>query len=237
MIDLHCHLIFETDDGAKTIENSINMFREAAEAGFTEICCTPHYIEPQYIKTKSENKKKLAIIKKRLEEEGIGVKVYLGNEIYITENVHELIEENKCSTIADTDFVLVEFPMTFRSYIAEPEIENLISHGYTVILAHPERYSYVQKDISFLDDYIEKGVYLQSNYESLIGKYGHNAKKTLIKLLKEQKIDLLSTDNHREDSTYTKMDKILKKLKKYVDEDYYASLVSGTQKNILKNIK
>lgn len=236
MIDLHCHLIYQTDDGAKTIENSIAMIKEAANAGFTKICCTPHYLAPQYTKTKLENFEKLEKMKQILNEQNIDVELFLGNEIYIVENISELIKSQKVSTIADTSFILVEFPMNFKSFIAEDEIDNLITSGYNVILAHPERYSYVQKDIKFLDDFIERGVYLQGNYESLLGKYGNNAKKTLIKLLKQQKIDLLSTDTHKEQSTYTKMDKILKVLSKYAKGEYLQSIIEGNQKNILKNI-
>lgn len=236
MIDLHCHLIYSTDDGAKDLDNSISILKEARDAGFKQICCTPHYLAPQFIKTKNENQDKLEVMKKRLKEENIDIELFLGNEIYVTENINELIKAGKVSTIADTDYVLVEFPLTFKTYIAEVEIDNLIAHGYSVILAHPERYSYVQKDIGFLDDYIEKGVYLQGNYESLLGKYGNNAKKTLIKLLKQQKIDLLSTDVHRENSAYTKMDKVLKVLRKYVKDDYFYALTEGTEKNILKNL-
>lgn len=235
MIDLHCHLVYATDDGSRDIDSSIRMLKEARDAGFKQICCTPHYLAPQYIKTKHENQEKLEVMKKRLKEENIDIELFLGNEIYITENTSELIQTGKASTIADTDFVLVEFPLTFKSYISEQEIDSLIANGYNVILAHPERYSYVQKDIGYLDDYIERGVYLQGNYESLLGKYGNNAKKTLIKLIKQQKIDLLSTDNHKENSTYTKMDKILKVLHKYAKDEYFYTLTEGTCKNILKN--
>ena len=236
MIDLHCHLIFDTDDGAETIENSIGMIKEAATSGFTKICCTPHYLSPEYVKTKQENFEKLELIKQRVKDENINVELFLGNEVYITENISDLIQCGKISTIADTNFILVEFPMNFKPYFAENEIDNLIVNGYNVILAHPERYIYVQKDIKFLDAFIEKGVYLQGNYESIIAKYGHNAKKTLIKLLKQQKIDLLSTDNHRENSTYTKMDKILKSLRKYVKKEYFEAITEENQKKILKKM-
>lgn len=236
MIDLHCHLIYDTDDGAKEIDNSINMIKEAAKAGFKKICCTPHYLVPQYAKTKAENIEKLEKIKEKLAEENIDVELFLGNEVYVVDNIYELIESNKVSTINDTNYVLIEFPMTFKSFIAEDEVDSLISHGYNVILAHPERYSYVQKDITYLDTFIERGVYLQGNYETLLGKYGNNAKKTLIKLIKEEKIDLLSTDNHKEKSTYTKMDKILKVLRKYAKDEYFESLTALTQEQILKNL-
>ena len=236
MIDLHCHLIYDTDDGAKDIEDSIEMVKEAAEAGFRKICCTPHYLSPQYIKTKKENLEKLKRIKQKINELNINIELFLGNEIYVTENIDELIKNEEVSTIADTDFVLIEFPMNFKTYIMEEEVDDLISCGYNVILAHPERYSYVQKDIAFLDSYIEKGVYLQGNYESLLGKYGNTARKTLIKLLKKEKIDLMSTDNHKKKSTYVKMDKILKILKKYAKNDYFDSITTSNQESILKNI-
>lgn len=236
MIDLHCHIIFDTDDGAIDLENSINILREAYEAGFTKICCTPHYIVSQYIKTKSENLDKLNLIKEKLKEENIDIELYLGNEVYVTNNMKELIDEEKVSTLADTKYVLVELPLTQKIIDAEDMIENLIFEGYKVILAHPERYVYAQKDLKYLDKFIEMGVYLQGNYESLIGKYGKMAEKTLKKLLKDKKIDLMSTDTHREKSTYTKMNKILKTLKHYAKKDYYENITIKCQENILKNM-
>lgn len=59
MIDLHCHLIYDTDDGANKIEDSIKIIKEAADAGFKKLCCTPHYLSPQYVKTKQENNEKV----------------------------------------------------------------------------------------------------------------------------------------------------------------------------------
>jgi protein-tyrosine phosphatase len=105
-----------------------------------------------------------------------------------------------------------------------------------IILAHPERYEYVQKDISYLDEFIEMGILLQGNYESILGKYGSKAEKTLKKLLKQEKIDLLATDTHKKESTYSRMDKIEKKLKKIVREDYFKDLTSNIPNDILKNI-
>jgi protein-tyrosine phosphatase len=105
-----------------------------------------------------------------------------------------------------------------------------------IILAHPERYEYVQKDISYLDEFIEMGILLQGNYESIIGKYGRKAEKTLKKLLKQGKIDLLATDTHKKGSTYSKMDEIENKLRKIVSEDYFEDLTTNIPRDILKNI-
>ncbi len=234
MIDLHSHILFETDDGSSSIEESIEMAKEAYEAGFTTICCTPHYLEPQYINKKKENKEKLEILQNKLDQRNINIKLELGNEIFIAQNIEELINMEKASTIGDSEYILIELPMFQKLTNAIDMIRNL---PYSkIILAHPERYEYVQKDISYLSEFIEMGVLLQGNYESILGKYGSQAQKTLKKLLKQHKIDLLSTDTHRKNSTYKKFFEVEKKLRKIVKEDYYRDLTFNVPNDILRNI-
>ena len=226
MIDLHSHILFETDDGSKSLEESVIMAKEAYDAGFTTICCTPHYLEPQYKKTKEENTKTLERLKEELEKNNIPIELFLGNEIYIVNNIEELVENNITSRIGNSEYILFELPLFQKLSNAVDIIRNL---PYTkLILAHPERYEYVQKDISYLDDFIEMGVLLQGNYESILGKYGRTAQKTLKKLLKQKKIDFLSTD--------TQMEEIQRNLRKIVKEDYYNSLTFEIPNEILRNI-
>lgn len=234
MIDLHSHILFETDDGSKSLEESVIMAKEAYDAGFTTICCTPHYLEPQYKKTKEENTKTLERLKEELEKNNIPMELFLGNEIYIVNNIEELVENNITSRMGNSEYILFELPLFQKLTNAVDIIRNL---PYTkLILAHPERYEYVQKDISYLNDFIEMGVLLQGNYESILGKYGRTAQKTLKKLLKQKKIDFLSTDTHKKSSTYTKMEEIQRKLRKIVKEDYYNSLTFEIPNEILRNI-
>lgn len=234
MIDLHSHILFETDDGSSSIEESIEMAKEAYEAGFTTICCTPHYLEPQYINKKKENKEKVEILQNKLDQRNINIKLELGNEIFIAQNIEELINMEKASTIGDSEYILIELPMFQKLTNAVDIIRNL---PYSkIILAHPERYEYVQKDISYLSEFIEMGVLLQGNYESILGKYGSQAQKTLKKLLKQHKIDLLSTDTHRKNSTYKKFFEVEKKLRKIVKEDYYRDLTFNVPNDILRNV-
>lgn len=234
MIDLHSHILFETDDGSKTIEESVKMAKEAESAGFTTICCTPHYLEPRYIKTKEENKQTLERLKQELSNSEINIELVLGNEIFITNNIEELVDSKKTSTLGESEYILFELPLFQKLPNAIDILRNL---PYSkMILAHPERYEYVQKDLSYLDDFIEMGILLQGNYESIIGKYGRRAQKTIKKLLKQRKIDLLSTDAHKPLSTYSRMVEIEKKLRKVIKEDYYKSLTEETPRDILKNI-
>ena len=87
MIDLHTHLLYDTDDGVENIEESIKQIKEAQKVGITKICLTPHYIEPNYVKAVQENEEKLKKIKKELEKQNIDIEVFLGNEIFINSNV------------------------------------------------------------------------------------------------------------------------------------------------------
>ena len=234
MIELHSHILYETDDGSSSLEESIEMAKEAFEAGFTTICCTPHYLEPQYVHTREENLEKLNILQNKLEQRNIDIKLELGNEIFITRNIEELIDAKKASMLGESEYILIELPMFQRLTSAINLISDL---PYSkIILAHPERYEYVQDNISYLDEFIDMGILLQGNYESILGKYGRKAEKTLKKLLKQHKVDLLSTDTHRKNSTYARFLEIEKKLKKLVKEDYYKDLTYNLPKDILRNI-
>ena len=234
MIDLHSHILYETDDGSSSLEESIEMAKEAFEAGFTTICCTPHYLEPQYIHTREENLEKLKILQNKLEQRNINIKLELGNEIFITRHIEDLINEKKASMLGESEYILIELPMFQKLTSAINLISDL---PYSkIILAHPERYEYVQDNISYLDEFIDMGILLQGNYESILGKYGRKAQKTLKKLLKQHKIDLLSTDTHRKNSTYSRFSEVEKKLKKLVKEDYYKYLTYNLPKDILRNI-
>ena len=71
-----------------------------------------------------------------------------------------------------------------------------------MVLAHPERYEFFQKDIRLIDKYLENGVLLQGNLDALAGKYGKKAKKVFLQLLKEKKYFVLASDVHSADSSF-----------------------------------
>ena len=235
MIDIHSHILFDVDDGSRNIETSIKMAKEAKAAGFDTICVTPHYLEPSFVNDKKNNDVVLGKLKTELVKQGIDINLILGNEIYITTNILELLEYEKVSKIGESDYILIEFPMNQELKYVKDILIELLSKKIKIIVAHPERYSYVQKDISYLEQFLDMGIIFQSNYASLIGRYGKEAEKTVKKLLKNKMIQCMATDAHRDNSIYFKMNIILKKLRKIVNNDYYNLLVNENQKHILNN--
>lgn len=220
MIDMHTHILPNIDDGSESMEETIKMLKEAKEAGFTDIITTSHYIENSYDITKRERKNIINEIKSKLDIENINIKLYNGAEAYISNNIYELIEKEALPTLNSSKYLLMELPMNNKVLYLENVIYSLESKGITPIIAHPERYSYVQKDIKFVEELVERGVLFQANYGSIIGKYGNDASKSVKKLLKKKLIHFLGTDTHKSNSIYTQMNIILKKLEKITGKEY-----------------
>ena len=115
-------------------------------------------------------------------------------------------------------------------------IYELKIKGIIPIIAHPERYDYVEKNPNLVLEWIEEGALLQSNYGSIIGVYGSGPQKTIKKLLKKDLIELLATDIHYPNNKiYLNMDKIRKKLKKLITEERFIELTNTNPKKIIEN--
>lgn len=235
MKDLHSHLCYGIDDGCKTIEESISILKKMAESGITDIFLTPHYIEDS--KYNANNRKKQEILKKIKEMcrvENINVNLYLGNEIFLTDNVINLIKKGEIKTLNDSKYLLIELPMFQKDPNTRTILHNVITAGYIPIIAHPERYEYIDKKFEYLKDLQALGVLFQGNYQSLFGKYGKQAKKNLQKMIKANIISFLGTDIHHEEKLHT--DKLFKEIKKLVkSEDKAKDLLYRNVDKILES--
>ena len=154
MIDMHSHILPGIDDGSYSIEESIEIIREAYEAGFTEIISTSHFIEESYNATKKDREELIDMICARLEKENINIKIYNGAEAYITTNLNDFILKGDLPTINGTRYLLIELPMTSQIIYLNDIIYALKSNGIVPIIAHPERYTYVQKNPKMLEELI-----------------------------------------------------------------------------------
>lgn len=219
MKDLHSHICFGIDDGAKTIEQSKELLHILEEEGITDVMLTPHYIEDSIYNVDNKKKKKIITeLKSICQKENIHINLYLGNEVYICDNIIELIKKNKIMTLNNSKYVLIEFPFSYMEPNTRTILHNLIVGGYIPIVAHPERYEYLEKNIEYFIDLKKMGVLFQGNYLSLFNKYGKKPKKNLQKLLKKGMISVIGSDVHYIENLYG--DKVYKAIKKCVKKDY-----------------
>ena len=231
MIDFHSHILPGIDDGSRSIEQTIRMLKEAKEAGFTKIISTSHYIEGYYESDEAERTELLNEVQKNIS----GIELYLGNEIYITNNMINLIQNKKASTINNSKYVLFEFPLSAKSMNDKEVVYRLIENGFVPVIAHPERYSYVQDNPEYIEELAEMGALFQANYGSIIGMYGKKAEKTLKKKKKNDLIRFFGSDSHRIDQVYTKMPKILKKLHKFLSDEEIEEFTVINPQKVLNN--
>lgn len=232
MIDFHSHILPGIDDGSRNLEQSIAMVNEAKEAGFTKIISTSHYMKNYYECDERDRRQLL----KKVQENVQGIELILGNEIYITNNIIELLQNGQASSINGTKYVLFEFPLiTTRPMNDKEVIYRLVEDGYIPIIAHPERYPFIQENPYYLFELEEMGALFQANYGSIIGMYGLKAKKTLKILLKNNLISFFGSDVHRPEQVYNKMPKIIKKLKKIISNEEFEEFTEINPEKVLKN--
>lgn len=231
MIDIHSHILYGIDDGSSSKEESIELLKKQQELGVTGIILTPHYIENTKYSADIAKKKKLI---KELERE-TEINLYIGNEVYFSDKTIELFKSGKISTLNNSRYLLIELPMNNKIKDLDELLFDLMLNNVIPVIAHPERYSYVQDNIKYLDQLKEMGVLFQSNYGSLIGKYGKRCEKTVKKLLKKKYITFMGTDIHHINHSID-LEKARKVLKKVVKkEDIIDDLVKNNIQKVIDN--
>lgn len=241
MIDIHTHIIYNIDDGARSLEESIDIIKKLNKIGFTHIIATPHYITgSNFISNNYQKQEELENLKRTLKNEEIPVYLYLGNEIFIDAEILSLMKKNEITSLNGSHYLLIEFPVS-RPF---PEMLELLfyfrSKNYIPIIAHPERYLYLQDNPHLISKFLEMGCLFQGNFSNIIGKYGKKAKKLFLEMLKKNQYHFLATDvHHIEDSLFLKMDKIKKEIIRITSEEKFRELTYENPLKVLKdeNIK
>lgn len=205
MYDVHCHILPGVDDGAISLEESVDMAIMAKDNGIQAIFATPHYIEGAGYKDAKHNKEVLDTLTSELNNRNIDIKVYLGCEVYSTLDVLKLLDKNEITTLNYSDYMLIELPMHDVPIYTESMIYNLKLKGITPIIAHPERNTRIIEEPNILHNLITKGALAQLNLPSLLGTYGQSVRETAEILLKHDMIHFVGTDAHRPSKRYYKI--------------------------------
>lgn len=234
MIDIHNHLLYGIDDGSLSLEDSIDVLKDLEKCGYIDIILTPHYITcSRYTSSKKDNLNLLEKLKKEVKKNKININLYLGNEIFMDDDIVELLKRGIISSLNDTKYLLIELPMN-GEYPNYQEVFSFIqSKGYKVILAHPERYLSFQEDFDLIYELKDMGLYFQCNLESIIGRYGSHAKKVITRMLKENMVSYLATDIHHKKSDYSTFSDAKKEILKYISEEEFDKLTKDNPKKLL----
>ena len=196
-VDFHSHILPGIDDGARTLEESVQLVSEMAGWGFERITCTPH-ITRKFRNTREVIQEKFDILHNALVEKGLDIDIRMSAEYRLNpETWPALLEKGDLMPIEDR-FILMEFPINDPSEMGDldplNEFRKVIALGLTPILPHPERYFYLSHDE--LMRYLDAGAVIQCNYGSLAGLYGAEAQYRAQKLVDEGAVTFYGTDMH-----------------------------------------
>lgn len=237
MKDIHSHILFSIDDGSKSIEESINIIKQASSFGYTDIVLTPHYRKIQNYTCNNEEKQKLFDeLNKELKKQNIDVNIYLGNEVTIDDDLFKNIKDKKVTTINKGRYLLLELPFNSRISGINDIIIELNSKGIIPIIAHPERYRYYHNNYDKLQRMIDSGALFQGNLYSLYNKRS-KSKKMLEGMLKRHMIHFIGTDIHSDkQKVYKKEKRIIRKLTRLTkDRDMAIELIDTNIDKVINN--
>ena len=200
MIDIHAHILPEIDDGSKSIDDSLKMLKDEAEAGVTDVILTPHY-RSDFCVPAEKVKKVFADFKQAANDSGLNVNLYLGQEIFANSSLYGDLERGEVLPMNGTGYVLVEFSPAYYQDISE-FVYGLIARGYTPIVAHLERYPFADEDMA--KEIKAVGALIQINAYSLSADAPRRLRKKMLKYVRSGIVDFVASDVHSIRTNYMK---------------------------------
>ncbi|MGB5664455.1 tyrosine-protein phosphatase [Eudoraea sp.] len=196
-VDIHNHILPGIDDGAKNVQESVDLIRGFKELGITNLVATPHIMSNLYPNTKETITNSLDLLTNALLANDLkDISIEASAEHMIDDNFEELLEQGEVMSMRK-QYLLVEMSYLQASINFDDAIQNVMKKGLFPILAHPERYGYWHTNKNNYSKYKKKGVQYQLNILSLSDYYGPEVHKMALNLLDHGLIDYIASDIHR----------------------------------------
>lgn len=238
MIDLHCHILPGMDDGAVSMDDALEMAHLAALSGVRTIVATPHCNrtgDPKENFAGEEQTDCLSALRNGLQEAQIPLEILLGAEVFCTPRVGQLLEEGKLLTLADSKYLLMEFYFDESPEFMEESFARVMRRGKVPVVAHPERYEAVFRDPELVARWFRRGLVIQLNKGSILGRLGSRA-ETVSKFLLEQGLaHVVASDAHGSHVRTPHMGQIVRHLEHYYAPEYARILLSRNPERIIRN--
>lgn len=242
MIDIHCHILPGIDDGAQTIEDSLNMAREAVKEGIHTIIATPHHKNRQYDNEKNSIIQKVGELNSHLYKEGIPLKVLPGQETRIYgEILDDYLDGGKILPLAETAYLFIEFPSGHVPRYTDQLFYELQTEGLIPIIVHPERNQEIIENSDLLYRLVTNGSLTQITAGSLCGYFGKNIKKFSQQLIEANLTHFIASDAHNVHNRTFKMSEAMDEVEKIYGIDTVDLFIENAEllvkrKNVYKEV-
>ncbi|HOY29808.1 MAG TPA: histidinol phosphatase [Flavobacteriales bacterium] len=193
--DVHSHFIPGIDDGAQTMDQSMELLTAMAELGYTKVVTTPHNMADGYKNTPEIILGGLERVREEAKRRGIAMEVDAAAEYYLDHELEQKVTDRKVLTFGD-NYLLFELPFISEPNMLLQVIFTMQTAGYRPVLAHPERYGFWHNDYEKYLRLKERGVLFQLNTIALAGAYGPGAKDIAERLVDDGHYEFLGSDCH-----------------------------------------
>ncbi len=226
MIDFHCHVLPGIDDGAGSMEEAVRLCEIARESGTKKIVATPHLVHPDEVEAFVRLRdKRLDELKAELDKRNIQLEIYPGAEIFVNDDIF-YAPKLDAATINGTNYVLIEFE--FRGLNINrlvKYVNEFFARGYQPIIAHPERYYYMQDDYDIVNHLADMGVLFQLNSPSLAGYMGPAAQELSYLMAHNGLASFIGTDAHSVAHRPTNLGEQRRRFPSAIDPEIYEDLL------------
>ena len=195
--DMHSHFLPGVDDGAQTLEDSLQLLQKMQDIGYKKCITTPHIKMDIYPNSEEKLRQVFDHLQEEKERSGIGIDVELAAEYFLDDTFIERLQQRELLCFGRQKYVLMEFSFTTPPVFEEEAFKRVLDKGYVPVLAHFERYLYFHGRPEIAEKYRNMGVNIQMNLLSLTGHYGPEIRKQAERMVDDCLFDFVGTDAHR----------------------------------------
>lgn len=237
MVDIHAHILPGIDDGAADIYDTLEMVKMAADSGVKAMVATPHcnipgvyenYYNKGYIET-------VKTVRKAVKQEGIPVQILPGMEVFATPDLTKQIEKKRIMSLNQSAYMLMEFSFAEEPEYASEMLDKIWKMGIRPVVAHAERYEFLQDDPQLAYEWRKRGYLIQINKGSFLGRFGWHARMAAYQLMDHNLVSVIASDAHSPYERTPYMWDVYEELKVDYPENYLKILFDENPRRICKN--
>jgi protein-tyrosine phosphatase len=236
MIDIHCHILPDFDDGASDLDEALEMAEMAVNSGVTDIIATPHFRgEIAFLDNVPMIERRFQTLVLAIDKASIPLRLHLGAEVLCLPSTARMAASHQLPTLAGTDYTLIEFYFNEPFSFMDDMLAKIAESGYKPVVAHPERYNAIQRDPEVLHRWADQGYVLQLNKGSILGELGFRAEQAANEILSMGFAHLFASDGHHSYTRTPHMGAIRHWANEFCDPGYAAALLKDNPGCILRN--
>lgn len=235
VIDIHCHILPDFDDGASDLSESLAMVRSAVNCGVTAIVATPHFRgERESLQQLNRLVSRYRQLAQAIAQAELPLRLYPGAEILCLPGTVEMAQRRELPTLGNTQYLLTEFFFDESLRFMEGTLDGISRCGYTPVVAHPERYEAIQRDPRVIEEWFRRGYVIQLNKGSVLGAFGRRPQQAAQWLLGGGLAHIIASDAHSSYRRTTDMGPLREMLLERYPGDYVRVLLERNPERLVR---